>query len=100
LIKIAKKNKIPFQLSYSSDFGGTNAEKFSLLFDSYTQNVGIPLKNMHSPAEIVARKDIENTFKLLQLYLTKGSKIGGGKSRGVIENKTSNKQRVRKKKIG
>jgi endoglucanase len=100
LIKIAKKNKIPFQLSYSSDFGGTNAEKFSLLFDSYTQYVGIPLKNMHAPAEIVARKDIENTFKLLQLYLTQGIKVGGGKSRGVIENKTSNKQRVRKKKIG
>jgi len=70
LIKIAKKNKIPIQFSYSSDYGGTNATQFSLLFDSYTQYVGVPLKNMHAPAEIVSKKDIENTFKLLKAYLT------------------------------
>ncbi len=70
-VQIAKKNKIPFQLSYSSKFGGSNNSFYTQFFDSYTQFIGIPLKNMHSPHEIVSIKDLTNTFKLFIHYLSK-----------------------------
>ena len=70
LVHIAKKYKIPYQLSFSGDFGGTNASYYTTNFDAYTQFIGIVLKNMHSPNEIVSIKDLESAFELLLAYLS------------------------------
>ncbi len=70
-MEIAKKNRIPYQLSYSSKFGGSNNSFYTQFFDSLTQFIGIPLKNMHSPNEIVNINDLKYTFKLLAKYISK-----------------------------
>jgi len=70
-MEISKKNRIPYQLSYSSKFGGSNNSFYTQFFDSLTQFIGIPLKNMHSPNEIVNINDLKYTFKLLAKYISK-----------------------------
>lgn len=70
LIVVAKKYKIPYQLAYSSKFGGTNGDHYTKFFDSLTQFVGIPLKNMHSPIEVVSKKDLKNIYLLMRHYIT------------------------------
>lgn len=69
LIALAKKKDIPYQESFSSSFGGSNALAYSRLFDSYTQFVGIPLRNMHSPSEVVSMRDLDVAVKLGVEYL-------------------------------
>ncbi len=71
LKKIAKKEKIDYQLNFSSGMGASNNRHYSKHYDSYAQFLGTPLRNMHSPSEVVNKKDIESTFKLLKKYLTK-----------------------------
>jgi endoglucanase len=70
LVSVAKSHNIPFQLSYSSRFGASNNAYYTQFFDSYTQFLGIPLKNMHSPTETVAIRDLEKMLELLIAYLS------------------------------
>ena len=70
LISVAKSHHIPYQLSYSSRFGASNNAYYTQFFDSYTQFLGIPLKNMHSPTETVAISDLEKILELLIAYLS------------------------------
>jgi endoglucanase len=59
LIDIAVKKKLKYQIGYSgSDNGGSNNAWYSKNIDANSQNLGIPLKHMHSP----------NTFDLLLHY--------------------------------
>jgi tetrahedral aminopeptidase len=71
LKKIAEKEKINYQLNFSSGMGASNNRHYSHQYDSYSQFLGTPLRNMHSPSEVVNKKDIESTFKLLKKFLTK-----------------------------
>lgn len=70
LIKLASKHKIPYQVTYSSRFGASNNAYYTQFFDSYSQFIGIPLRNMHSPTEVVSIKDLSKTLELLIAYLS------------------------------
>jgi putative aminopeptidase FrvX len=66
VLKVAKKKKIPVQIGTYNGNGGTDTEAF------FKANGGIPaclvsspLKYMHTSVEMVHKKDIENTIKLL-----------------------------------
>jgi len=69
LIDIAKKHKVSYQESFSSSFGGSNALAYARTFDAYTQFVGIPLRNMHSPSEVVSMRDLDTAVKFGLEYL-------------------------------
>jgi len=73
-ILLAEENKIKYQIAYTgSGNGGSNNADYSKYTDSYTQFIGIPLKHMHSPVELVNINDIKNTYELIYKYLTWGN---------------------------
>lgn len=70
LIATAIIKKIKYQIGYTgSDNGGSNNSWYSKYVEAYTQGIGIPLKHMHSPNEMVHEDDIKNTYDLLLNYL-------------------------------
>lgn len=70
LIEIAKKNKIPHQLELMNGPTRTNADELVTTKDGVlTSLVSIPIKNMHTPTEIVNLKDIENTINLIYNFI-------------------------------
>ena len=72
-ILLGDENKIKLQIAFTgNDNGGSNNEIYSKYTDSYTQFIGIPIKHMHNPNEMVSINDIKNTFTLLYKYLTWG----------------------------
>lgn len=74
LIDISVKNNIPYQLEIMGGKTGTNADVISVTKSGIkTGLVSIPLKNMHTQAEIVDLADIENTANLLKDYIIERS---------------------------
>ncbi len=72
LKSISHKNDIPYQLEIMSSTTGTNADAITTTASGVrTALISIPLRNMHTQAEIVDMTDIENTAKLIALYITK-----------------------------
>jgi endoglucanase len=69
LIDICKDKKIDYQETFSAMFGATNLKTYSKYMDSYTQFIGIPLRNMHSPTEIVSMKVLKETIELMKEYI-------------------------------
>ena len=67
LIEIAKNNKIPHQIEPMSGRTRTDADEIATIKDGIkTALCSIPIKNMHTPTEIVEISDIENTAKLIE----------------------------------
>lgn len=79
LINIAKKNNIPYQHDVMSRTTGTNADSiFATKGGIKTALVSIPLRNMHTPVEVIDVDDIENTARLLaQFILQKDASLSG-----------------------
>ena len=49
---------------------GTNADRFSVTRGGVCAGtVSIPLRYMHTPSEVIALSDVEQTAKLLAAYL-------------------------------
>ena len=71
LIDICKDKKIDYQETFSAMFGATNLKTYSKYMDSYTQFIGIPLRNMHSPTEIVSMKVLKEALELMKEYITR-----------------------------
>lgn len=70
LISIAKKNNIPYQIEVMNGLTSTNADQYSVSRDgSKACTVSIPLRNMHTPVEVIDIKDIEFTGKLLAEFI-------------------------------
>jgi putative aminopeptidase FrvX len=69
--KICDNNKLDYQESFSSAYGGTNLTTYSKFLDSYTQFIGIPLRNMHSPTEVVSMKDLRTAIDVFKCYLSR-----------------------------
>jgi len=69
---ISKRNKIPIQY-VATDGTGTNAGSVSHACGGFRiLDLGIPLRNMHSPVEVLHKKDLESSIKLLtKLLLSK-----------------------------
>jgi putative aminopeptidase FrvX len=71
IIAIAKKSKIPFQLEVEGT-GGSAAKELQMA--EYPWDwcfIGAPENNVHSPDEIVYKKDIDAMVKLYQLLMEK-----------------------------
>jgi len=68
-MQLAKKHKIKYQTNFSYGSGGTNAYHYTKFNNSYVQDIGTPVRNMHSPVEVVNKKSIDYTYKLLKMYL-------------------------------
>ncbi len=70
MVKLAKKLKIPYQMTGSPRGTGTDANAMQLSRGGVaTSLVSVPNRYMHSPVEMLSIKDIDNTVKLLVEYL-------------------------------
>lgn len=70
LIETAKNNNIPYQLEVMGGTTGTNADVITINKSGVpTALVSIPLKNMHTNAEIIDLMDVENTANLIYSYI-------------------------------
>ncbi len=70
LADIAKSKNIPFQLEIMSGSTGTDADKLAISKGGRKAALlSIPLKNMHTPAEVVSIDDIEYTAQLMAEYI-------------------------------
>ena len=70
LIEIAKEKKIPHQLEIMPGLTGTNADEIVGIKNGIlTCLCSIPIKNMHTPVEIVDFKDIKNTAELIYDFI-------------------------------
>ncbi len=70
LINTAKSADIPYQIEVMSGLTGTNADRFSVnRCGAKACTVSIPLRNMHTPVEVIDITDVEQTAKLLAAYI-------------------------------
>jgi endoglucanase len=67
---VLRTNKMPFQTEVMPNLTSTNADKYTVSRNGIdTALLSIPIKNMHSPTEIVSISDIELTGELLAKYV-------------------------------
>ncbi|MDI6840920.1 MAG: M42 family metallopeptidase [bacterium] len=70
LIKVAEKDKIPYQLEAAPGRTGTDANVIQLTRSGVaTGLVSIPNRYMHTPVELVSLDDIENVAKLIAGFI-------------------------------
>ena len=70
LINTAKENNIPYQIEVMNGLTSTNADRYSVNREGAKAcTVSIPLRNMHTPVEVVDLKDIELTGKLIAGFI-------------------------------
>ena len=79
LEEICIKNSIPYQKEVMGGSTGTNADVISTAGEGVrTTLVSIPLRNMHTQAETVDIDDLENTAKLISLFIeSRGADANG-----------------------
>ena len=70
LLSVAKKAKIPHQISAEGRPTGTDARVIQMARGGIaTAVVSIPLRYMHTPCELIDLEDLENTIKLLVEFI-------------------------------
>lgn len=70
LIDTAKKLGIPYQTEVMNGSTGTNADRYSVSRGGVKAcTVSIPLRNMHTPAEVIDLRDVELTSRLLAGFI-------------------------------
>ncbi len=70
LINAAKAEDIPYQTEVMNGMTGTNADRYSVSRGgAKTCTVSIPLRNMHTPVEVIDLEDVELTAKLLAGFI-------------------------------
>lgn len=70
LVDIAKKNKISHQIDAAGSPTGTDANLMQVnKVGMATASVGVPLRYMHTQAEVLSLVDVESTIKLLVSYI-------------------------------
>ena len=70
LQKLAEQKNIPCQTEVMGGTTSTNADVISVNRSGVkTGLVSIPLRNMHTPVEIIDVADVENTARLLAEYI-------------------------------
>ena len=68
--EIAKQHEIPFQRCVYPRSSGTDGEKLQLVAEGIpTMMVGIPIRYMHTPVEMVQVKDIQRVARLLAVFI-------------------------------
>ncbi len=72
LIETAKENDISYQIEPLPTYTGTDAEGIAFSREGIaTCVIGIPLRYMHTPVEVVCLKDIQRTKRLIVSYIEK-----------------------------
>ena len=75
-VNIAEKNKIPYQIEANSSYSGTDADIVQMARDGVaTTVISIPERYMHSSVEMLSKKDVDNTIKLLRIGLKNIGKV-------------------------
>ncbi len=75
---LAKELEIPSQVEVMSGHSGTNGWPLQISREGVaTAVLSLPLRYMHTPVEVCARKDLENTAKLLAAFVEEVGKEGG-----------------------
>jgi endoglucanase len=70
LKELAEKLEIPFQPEVTPSMSGTDAYATQVAAEGIpTMVIGIPLRYMHTPVEIVALKDIQRAGRLLAEFI-------------------------------
>ncbi|MDE5582813.1 MAG: M20/M25/M40 family metallo-hydrolase [Ruminococcus sp.] len=70
LISTAKNKDIPYQIEVMNGLTSTNADRYSVNREgAKTCTVSIPLRNMHTPVEVIDIADVENTARLLAEFI-------------------------------
>jgi endoglucanase len=70
LINVAKKKKIPYQISAEPGITRTDTDAIFLTRAGVASAlVSIPNRYMHTPVEVVSLSDLENAAKLLASFL-------------------------------
>ena len=70
---LAQENKIPYTWDVAPSWTGTNADAFQMSREGIAvSNISLPLRYMHTPAEVVDLDDIENCARLIAAYLRSG----------------------------
>ena len=73
IIKRAKEKDIPYQVEVMNGMTGTNADRFSVnKCGSRAVTLSIPLRYMHTPAEVIDVADCELTAELITDFLKAG----------------------------
>lgn len=73
LAKVCESEGIPFQREIMGGRTGTDADTISITKSGIpTGLISIPLRNMHTDAEVVDPVDIENTARAICAYIAKG----------------------------
>ncbi len=70
LMAVAKQRKIPYQTEIMGGSTGTDADKVAVSRGGIkTALISVPLKNMHTPVEVVNLDDIESAAQLMAHYV-------------------------------
>lgn len=70
LVGIAEREKISYKRDIMGGSTGTNSDEIAVTGAGVpTALISIPLRYMHTPVEVIDLQDVENTAKLLALYI-------------------------------
>lgn len=70
LINTAESAHIPYQLEIMNGLTSTNADRYSVSRDGAKAcTVSIPLRNMHTPVEVISLADVSYTAELLASFI-------------------------------
>lgn len=73
LVKLAQENDIPYQHEVMGGSTGTDAESISDARNgTRTALLSIPLRYMHTPSELIDKRDAENVGRLMALFVKRG----------------------------
>ena len=75
LVAAAQSREIPYQLEVMNGTTGTNADRYSVNRGGCKAcTVSIPLRNMHTPVEVIDLTDVRQTAELIAAYITEDIK--------------------------
>ncbi|MDA0195345.1 MAG: M42 family metallopeptidase [Bacteroidetes bacterium] len=70
IIKVAEKNKIPFQRAAASRFTGTDTDAFAYSNEGVASAlISLPLKYMHTTVEMTHKDDVESVIQLIYEFI-------------------------------
>ncbi len=73
LRKLAEKQNLPLQYEVMGETTGTNADTVSVTADGIsTALLSIPLRYMHTPAEVVSLRDVETVARVIAAFAAEG----------------------------
>ena len=71
LIAAAKDIEIPYQIEAIPTYTGTDADAIAFNREGIpTCLVGIPVRYMHTPVEVVSLKDVDRAYRLIVRFLS------------------------------